>query len=249
MTNPKSYINPTTQQENPPTLTALLDILKREIGKDINCVRIGVIQSFNETNQHAEVKIAQQQVTSVQNDGTRTLAEYPILLDVPVHFQCGGGYTMTFPITEGDECLILFNDREIDNWLDNGPGLPPTIGRLHDLSDGFAIVGVRSNNRVLSGVSTTTTQLRSDDGETYVEVNKTGVVTVKAPEMVVMETPLLRVTGVLSILNENSEANGCAVSGDIKTVDGDVLAETISLRHHVHSGVQTGGGNTGQPVV
>jgi hypothetical protein len=43
--------------------------------------------------------------------------------------------------------------------------------RMHDLSDGFAFVGPRSTPRVLSGVSTTATQLRSDDGATMVEVS------------------------------------------------------------------------------
>ncbi len=30
--------------------------------------------------------------------------------------------------------------------------------------------------------------------------------------------------------------------------DGDMTANGVSLLHHVHKGVQPGGGNTGQPV-
>jgi hypothetical protein len=33
---------------------------------------------------------------------------YPILNDLPVVFPRGGGVTLTFPIKEGDECLIVF---------------------------------------------------------------------------------------------------------------------------------------------
>ena len=37
------------------------------------------------------------------------------------------------------------------------------------------------------------------------------------------------------------------VTGDI-TAQGDIKAGTVSLRHHVHSGVQSGSSNSGQPV-
>ena len=45
---------------------------------------------------------------------------------------------------------------------------------MHDLSDGFAVVGFRSKPRVLSNVSTTAAQLRTDDGSTFVEINASG---------------------------------------------------------------------------
>lgn len=37
-------------------------------------------------------------------------------------------------------------------------------------------------------------------------------------------------------------------SGGITVDGGDVVADTISLKTHVHDGVQSGGSNTGQPV-
>lgn len=184
MTTPGNYINPTLQKVNPPSLTILLDAIKREVKKDINCVKIGVIQAFDPDTQEVTVMVAQQQVTSIAQTGARTLAAYPLLLRVPVQFPSGGGFTLTFPIAAGDECIILFNDRELDNWLINGPGFAPTSGRVHDLSDGIAIVGVRSNPRALSGVSTGSTQLRSDDGATYIDVAP-GKIQIVADEVVI----------------------------------------------------------------
>ncbi len=216
-------VNPTPLNASPPSLMNLLDALRAQIGKEINCAKVGVIKSFDATLQEVSVQVAFQQVTSIQPDGTRTLAEYPLLLRVPVYFPSGGGFTLTFPIAVGDECLVVFNDRQIDNWVVNGAGLPPSIGRLHDISDGIAFVGLRSNPRALDSVSTTTTQLRSDNGTTLVEVAGGGVVRVVAPTKVRIETPLLEVTG-------------------------DVVAGTISLQEHVHSGVITGGNNTGVAV-
>ena len=42
---------------------------------------------------------------------------------------------------------------------------------MHDLSDGFVLLGFRSQPRVLSGISATAAQLRTDDGQAFVEVN------------------------------------------------------------------------------
>ncbi|WP_457849452.1 hypothetical protein, partial [Staphylococcus aureus] len=54
--------------------------------------------------------------------------------------------------------------------------------RMHDLSDGFAILGFRSQPRALSNISTTSAQLRSDDGATFIDLNPgTGEIKVVAP--------------------------------------------------------------------
>lgn len=153
----------------------LLDAQRRDIMKNLNAVKVGTVKSFDAAKQEVTVQIAQQQVTSIAPDGTKTLADYPLLLTVPVAFQGGGGFTATFPIAAGDECLLLFNDRELDNWLTSGPGLAPSTSRMHDLSDAIAIVGIRSNLRALGGVSTGAAQLRTDDGTTFVEVNSSGI--------------------------------------------------------------------------
>lgn len=158
-----TVVTPTFQNVNPPTLTDVCDALKLDIKKTLNCVRPGVIQVFDAATQTCIVEIAQTQVTSIAQDGTRTIEAYSPLLVVPVVFPSGGGFTLTFPIQEGDECLLFFNDRQLDNWFAQGAGQAPTIGRLHDLSDAFALVGIRSSPRALAGVSTASVQLRSDN--------------------------------------------------------------------------------------
>lgn len=223
-------LQPTLKQRHEPDLPALLAALKQDIMKSINCVRIGVIQSFNAADQTVTVKIAQQQITSVSATGVRTIAEYPLLVQVPVQFPSGGGFTLTFPIAAGDECLVLFNDRELDNWFFSGAGKEPTTARLHDLSDGIAIVGIRNNTRSLAGVSAATTQLRSDDGTTYVEIASGGIVNIVAP------------TGCNIVGNVILTGN-LGVSGEITDENGN-----HSLSTHIHGGVTTGSGNTGAPI-
>lgn len=127
----------------PPDLPNVLDEAKRDIGLSINCVQIGVIQSFDQATQRANIKIAMKQVRDIAEDGVKTIVEYPILLECPVMVLFGGIDIITLPIQPGDNCIILFNDRQIDNWMYNGNDQTPNIGRVHDLSDGIAIVGIR----------------------------------------------------------------------------------------------------------
>ncbi len=213
-----------------PTLTILLESMVKQSMANLNCVKIGVVKAFYpgdaETAPTVDVEIAITQVTSVALDGTRTYASYPELVTIPVSFQQGGGCIHTFPVAAGDECLILFNDVQIDSWVDSGAGLPPPMNRTHDFSDAIALVGVRSNPRGIAGISATTSQLRSVDGSTYVELDAEGqAVNIVAPAGMNIIAPFVKVSG-------------------------DVLAgdDEISLVHHVHDGVQSGGSNTGEPV-
>ncbi|WP_145521808.1 Gp138 family membrane-puncturing spike protein [Yersinia aldovae] len=105
--------------------------------------------------------------------GDRESADLPLLLDVPVIFPRGGGVTMTFPIKAGDECLLVFGDRCIDFWWQNGGVQEPVDSRQHDLSDAFAIIGPQSQAKKISGISASAAQFRSDDGSTYFEINPT----------------------------------------------------------------------------
>ncbi|MGC8050122.1 Gp138 family membrane-puncturing spike protein, partial [Salmonella enterica] len=78
--------------------------------------------------------------------------------------------SMTFPVAQGDECLVVFASRCIDSWWQSGGIQEQAELRMHDLSDGFAILGFRSQPRALSNISTTSAQLRSDDGATFIDL-------------------------------------------------------------------------------
>lgn len=245
-----------TKKPTMPGLSDLLDALEKSIFEKLNCVKIGIVQAFYPGSAteapSADVNIAFTQVVNIAPDGTRTLAEYSPLLRVPVCFQQGGGCIMTFPVTAGDECLLLFNDKQLDNWLLSGGGQPPTVNRAHDFSDAIALVGVRSNPRGIANISTTAAQLRSVAGTTYAEVDPDGeTVTLAAPTQINLNSPIVRVAGVINVINENSEANPCNIAGAIAAT-GDIVAGSgaanIHLLTHHHTGVTVGGGNTGGPT-
>lgn len=141
----------------------------------------GIIQSFNASAVTATVQIAIKGIVHTP-DGKAQFVNMPLLVDVPVHFPRGGNCTLTFPVAQGDECLVVFAARCVDAWWQSGGVQPPMEPRIHDLSDGFAFVGFFSQATKISGISTSTAQLRSNDGSTYVEVDPAGkIVNVVAP--------------------------------------------------------------------
>lgn len=130
----------------------------------------GIIQSFDAG---AMTCVVQPAIQALVRDEAGALAsvDLPLLLDCPVQFPAGGGCTLTFPVAPGDECLVVFASRCIDSWWQSGGIQAQAELRMHDLSDGFALLGFRSQPRVIGAISGTAAQLRTDDGAAFVEVD------------------------------------------------------------------------------
>ncbi len=129
-----------------------------------------IIQSFDPVKQTCTAQPAIQGRIR-QKDGSQKWVNMPLLVDVPVQFPGGGGYTLTFPVAKGDEALIVFSSRCIDAWWQSGGVQQQAEMRMHDLSDGYALVGIRSVPRKLAGgTNMDGTQLRADGGGAYIEL-------------------------------------------------------------------------------
>ena len=143
----------------------------------------GVIQSYDSTKQTATVQLATME--KVNLNGQVSWKNISTLLDVPVLFPRANGFSITFPIKKGDECLVIFADCCIDGfWQSGGVGNTQLDKRRHDLSDGMAIITNISQPNKLTNVSTTSLQLRSDDGNTKVDIS-TGNITLTATNVTI----------------------------------------------------------------
>ncbi len=199
----------------------------------------GIIQSWDAEKRTARILPALK-IKVLQKDGTFIWVMMPELLDCPVHFAGGGGLTLTFPLKAGDECLVVFASRCIDNWWAMGsPGNKTAQEqaefRMHDLSDGFCIAGFSSKPKVIPGISTTNAQLRTDDGSCFLEMTPDGFVTIISPTAINLTAPDVFITGAVHVIG---------------TVDstGDMHAVGTSAHTHVHGGVTAGGASTAPPT-
>lgn len=183
----------------------------------------GVIQDFDPVKMTCSVQPAIQ--ARVQDEQSEySWVSLPLLVDCPVVFPSGGGALLSFPLAVGDECLVVFASRCIDNWwlagAANGAQTQAEI-RMHDLSDGFVLPGPYSQPRVPSvPVNTGRVELRLADNTARVSI------TVANKKVEVATTGDASVT-----------ANRIDLNGELY-INGQAYVD------HVHTGVTPGGSNT-----
>jgi hypothetical protein len=166
--------NPSVRQNTipaNPSLKDALDIFKKDLLLNLNCHHIATIESFNSENQTVSATINYKK-TYFENTSENTfkpvLIDYPILVDCPAVILGGGNACLTMPISKGDECLILFNDRDLDNWFQSGGGGGVATPRLHSFADGIALVGIRSLAKSVEDYDPDRAVLRAGDAKVSV---------------------------------------------------------------------------------
>lgn len=231
----------------------------------------GIIESYDAGAQAVAIQPGIK-ATLRAEDGALSTVTLPLLVDCPVQFPSGGNSTLTFPVARGDECLVVFADGAIDAWWQSGGVGEKVSVRMHDLSDGFALLGFRSKPRVLANVSTTSAQLRSDDGATFIDLNPTaGTLKLVAPGGLEIDAPTVKVNASASVEVNSPQSTfdgamtvkgiftflaglvGSTAEGVAATITGtiDFIGSLTSNGKriddgHTHGGVQPGDGNSGQ---
>ncbi len=201
-----------------------------------------IVQSFNA----AKMTVTAQPTINLrvrQADGTFASVQMPVLLDCPVLWQGGGGVTAVFPIAKGDECLVVFSSRCIDAWWSKGGVQDPTEIRMHNLSDGFVLVGVRSVPNAFTPPAGLAA-LMSNDGSTYVQLDPVGqTLKMTAPGSITINS-----NGGVTINGVSIDSSGNVNSPATVTATTDVVGGGKHLKTHIHSGVTAGSANSGPPV-
>lgn len=188
---------------------------------DLHTALPAIIISFDADKRTVSAQPTIQRVFS-DGEGKAGVNNLPPCVDVPVVFPMGGGYELTFPINKGDECLLIFAERCIDSWFDSGQPSQPADFRQHDLSDAFAIVGVRSLANK-QPVWTGGTELHGKGNHVRIDDNSVQ----------------LGVGGATMTLTEDKLTS----SVDIHCPN--VITDAMDVNGHVHSGVESGPSNTG----
>lgn len=203
----------------------LRETIDRALSRMNTCLP-GIIESFDAGTQTASILPAIKMRTFI--DETINHIDLPLLVNVPVVFPKAGGFAITFPVIKGDECLIVFSQRAIDNWHEQGGVQPPdsnAIGcRHHDLTDAFAILAPSSIPEVLSSFCTDGVEMRNKDASVKITLKNSGIFIVGD----------IHQTG-------NFTASG-NVSDGTRTIAGD---RTI---YNSHTHPEHDGGNTNAPT-
>jgi hypothetical protein len=175
-------------------------------------------------------------------DGSVQAVNLPLLVDVPVVWPRAGGFALTFPIKAGDEVLVVFASRCIDAWWQSGGVGAQAEARMHDLSDGFAILAPTSQPKKFSGVSSSNVQLRDESGTTYVEITPGGAARVVGATKIDIEAPTINLNGTTNITGTTN------IVGQVNQSGGGLVSNGITFSSHKHTGVQPGSGTSGGPT-
>lgn len=202
-----------------------LDKDRRERSDFSRTLRVAIPGVVIEVNYAAQTVSVQPTIREkIEINGTYQWVELPLLINVPFFVYSGGGYCITLPVSLGDECLVIFADSCIDAWWQSGGVQNQVERRRHDLSDGMAIIGFRSQVRTVPRYSDNSVQVRTEDGGTFIDL-KPGQVTI----------------------NANVQINGNVTTSANCTIADTLRVAGINMNTHVHDGVKTGGGSTGGP--
>lgn len=227
----------------------------------------GIVTAFDPVAMTVSVQPAVQGSVRDESGQTRNQG-MPLLVDVPVVFPCGGGFSLTYPVRAGDEALVVFASRCIDGWWQGGEAVPPPDSRMHDLSDGMAIIGPRSQACKLDPpVDTENVQLRTDDGKASMTIKPDMTIDARNPaasltlgpagdvamkaKTVTIKAPQVTIEGNFTTMGTGGGAGQISMRGAVSLegsldATGDMTAEGKSVAHHTHPG--DSGGTTGEPA-
>lgn len=140
----------------------------------------------------------------------------PETFEVPLAHMAGGGARVSVPVKAGDGVLLIFSQRSLENWL-QGSDVAPDDPRVFDISDAIAIPGLSAGGPPV-------------DPENLVMSMGESTISIKPGEEIEIKTTTLKI-----------KAETIEIDCPMTTSNGDIVAGTISLRHHIHPG-------TGVPV-
>ncbi|OQY32021.1 MAG: hypothetical protein B6241_12405 [Spirochaetaceae bacterium 4572_59] len=127
----------------------LFDVLKdmmTAFQDDFHTGLPGYIENYDPTSRTASVVPAMKK----KYKSGKELA-MPVIHNVPVQFPASKAASVSFPLEKGDEGMILFSERSIDQWMESGRAGLPEDPRRYSLDDAFFIPGTFSRKNTRPG--------------------------------------------------------------------------------------------------
>ena len=117
-----------------------------ELLKRVHTSLPGVVVAYNAATRRARVQPAVDHMVSPDDNPNAEFADLepmpnPIILDVPVIFPAGGGYTVHFPLLPDDPVLLLFSERDIAAFKQTLESGPPASEDVMEIQHVVALPG------------------------------------------------------------------------------------------------------------
>ena len=168
-----------------------------------------------------------------------TVANQPVsqgtITNLPYFRLQGGSNAIIIDPQVGDIGLACFASRDVSGVKNVKGESPPSSRRQYSLNDGFYIGGFLNQAPVQY----------IQFGQDGIKIYSPTKLTFEAPEILI-DSPTIKVTG--NFEQTGTKGQHSTFSGNIFTTGGDIKADTVSLKDHIHTGVVSGGDTSGKPV-
>ena len=123
-----------------PQLTSVVENECQKFLLNMLCCRVGIVEEYYPESLTVDVIPVNKITLGWNADGSPKLKDWAKIRA----FVCFADKYITQPINKGDECLLVFSDRELETWFINGNTNGLKHSRMHDETDCIAIMGIRS---------------------------------------------------------------------------------------------------------
>lgn len=206
------------------TITELIKRSFTEMMKDVGTSIPGYILAFDPDRQIAQVQIA---IERIDRDGNSFTP--PPLIECPVYF-FGGSYAIDVQVDKGTEGVILFSQRCIDAWVNNGGVAKNPVLRFHDFSDAYFLPGLRSQPKKLPSFQNNGIRMRNNDGSKYIWLKNDGTAEITVTT--------LNINGNIVHVGDTTQTGDQTTSGtinaDTSVTSPSIVADGKELAGHIH---------------
>lgn len=221
----------------------LLNIIIANKIADMQICMPAKILEYDYTTQKAKVQPA---LNQKYNNGE--VINFPVICNVPVMQPSSGGASITFPVKKNDNVLLVFSQRSLEEWLSNGEQVTPDDPRQNDLTDAIALLGLNPFNKISPAENNEDLLVKYEGSEvklkplSEIDVISTTVNIIGSNEIKLNSSTEIKLESPEIKLNSSSEIK--IEAPEIK-LNGDVKINNQSYDNHTHTGVTSGGSNTG----
>lgn len=162
------------------TLTNAIENGIREKLKLVNTSIPGYVINFDANTQLAELQVA---IERIDKEGNST--PWTPIISCPVQFPGGNEFILEYEINVGDEGIIIFSQRCIDSWVDQGGITPQSRIQFHDETDAYFIPGIKSQPNKITDFQNNGIRMRNQAGDNYIWLKNDNTAEIKVTTLIV----------------------------------------------------------------
>jgi hypothetical protein len=159
---------------NPSATPGLSEVMTNAIDyflRNVHTSMPGIITKYDQSTGLANVQPALNRKYKSEDSAIAL----PIISNVPVAMPRAGNALIKVPLQVGDSVLLIFSERSIDRWLENGGTVDPQDSIMFALNDAVAIPSLFAKTDPPKP-NTAATSVEISNGTAHVEVDQDGTI-------------------------------------------------------------------------